>query len=110
MKLTHFVILIYGILAITAGIIGFFKTDGILYLIICVSLGGVLIFSSNLIGAGNFKGVLLALITSFALGLLFALKYTKYCVTMPSGTMTMVSMIALGFTIYAITNKDQYNK
>jgi len=107
-KLTHIVILIYGILSIAAGIVGFFKTDTFITLTICVVSGGILIFASNLIGGANFKGVIIALITSFLLGLFFSLKYTKYGVMMPTGIMTIISMLALGFSVYALTNKDQY--
>ncbi len=108
MKLTGTVILIYGIITVIGVIIGYIKASSVLSFILSAVLGVVLVFCSMMIYKGNFTGVYISLVIAFGLGVFFGLKYTKFDNLMPDGILTIVSMFALGFSVYALSNKEAF--
>lgn len=106
MKLTGTVIMLYAILMVVGGVIAYFKSESILFLFATIVFGAVLLYSSALIAGNNFTGVYISLLITFGLGVFFGLRYTKLGSIMPTGIMTILSMFALGFSIYALSNRE----
>jgi uncharacterized membrane protein (UPF0136 family) len=106
MKLTGTVVMVYGILIVIGGVIAYFKTETILFLFATIVFGAILLYSAFLISGNNFSGVYMSLLISFGLGVFFGLRYTKLGSIMPVGIMTILSMFALGFSIYALSNRE----
>jgi uncharacterized membrane protein (UPF0136 family) len=110
-KLTGSIILVYSIVIFLTGVVNFIRGDNIIIVFIISGIfGGLLFFCSMMIFKGNFTGVYMALIIAFALGLFFGLNYTKHKELFPSGIVAIISMFSLGFTIYALSNKEQITK
>jgi uncharacterized membrane protein (UPF0136 family) len=110
MKFTGTVIFLYGILMFLGGIGAFIKGSGIITISIAIVSAAALVFCSGLINKANFTGVYLSLLISFALGVFFGLKYSKFDDIMPDGILTILSMFAIGFSVYALSNKEQGSK
>ncbi|GEM_PF-5728821 len=110
MKLAGTVIFLYGILMFLGGIGAFIKGTGILTVVIAIISAAALVYCSGLINKINFTGVYLSLFISFGLATFFGLKYSKFDDIMPDGILTILSMFAIGFSVYALSNKEQYTK
>lgn len=110
MKLTSTVIMFYGILVILGGVGAYLRASGIITIAIAVISGITLIICSGMINKSNFTGVYFSLLISFGLGVFFGLKYSKFDDIMPDGILTILSMFAIGYSVYALSNKEQYTK
>ena len=110
MKLTGTVIFLYGILMFLGGIGAFIRSSGFITITIAIVSSAALVYCAGLINKENFTGVYFSLFISFGLATFFGLKYSKFDDIMPDGILTILSMFAIGFSVYALSNKEQYTK
>lgn len=101
--------MLYAILIAAGGMISYFRMDSPVTLIISVAAGLILVIGAIMTNSGSFGGVYISLLVSFGLGIFFGLRYTKLGGIMPTGLLTIISMFALGFNIYALSNKEQFS-
>ncbi|MGH2574400.1 MAG: TMEM14 family protein [Ignavibacteria bacterium] len=106
MRLTGTIILIYGIITLAGGIFGYVKAQSTASLIAGGIFGIILIADAFMIYKNNFIGIYAAIIISLILGIMFGLRFSKNPNLMPAGIMLVMSLIALGFAVYALSQKN----
>lgn len=96
MKITPYVLMVYAILLIIGGVIGYIKAGSIVSLVMGIAFGISLIVSS----IGMFKKCVHARYTSLILTgfltLFFIYRFIMSYKMMPSGVMAIISIIVLG--------------
>lgn len=106
MNLTGSVILIYGIIALAGGIFGYVSKGSAPSLIAGGISGIILIISAVIIFRRNFTGVYIALVAAIVLAVYFGLSFSKEMKLMPAGMMLVLSLVAIGFTVYALSQRN----
>jgi uncharacterized membrane protein (UPF0136 family) len=106
MNLTGTVILIYGIVTLTGGIYGYVSKASTASLIAGGVSGIILVVCAVLIFKRIFAGVYIALVVALVLAVHFGLSFSKEMKLMPAGVMLVLSLFAVGFTIYALSQKS----
>jgi uncharacterized membrane protein (UPF0136 family) len=95
MELGILAALVYGILALIGGIMGYVQANSKVSLISGTLSGLLLIFAAFMQLNGQFWGLLLAALVTAALVVFFCLRLTKTRKFMPSGLMATLGMVAL---------------
>lgn len=103
MKLTAIVILIYGVITLVGGIMGYVKAQSGMSLLTGGVSGLILIIAAYLIHSGNFAGIYISLLISLGLSIFFGIRFSQSWSLMPAGLMLFLSLIALGFSIYGLS-------
>ena len=106
MNLTGSVILIYGIITLSGGIYGYVSKSSIASLIAGSVSGIILIISSVIIFRRNFSGVYISLVVAIILAVYFGLSFSKEMKLMPAGMMLVLSLVAIGFAVYALSQRN----
>ncbi|MGD1872873.1 MAG: TMEM14 family protein [Mastigocoleus sp.] len=92
--------LVYGIMSIVGGIIGY-KSAGSKVSLISGGISGLLLIISAIIASyGSYWGLIIAVIITAALVLLFAFRFSKTRKIMPAGLMSAAGTLALILMIY----------
>jgi uncharacterized membrane protein (UPF0136 family) len=108
MKSLAIIQLLYGIIAIVGGIIGYVSAKSTVSLIMGIVSGLIILTAAYMLFQNNFTGVYIALVISLILSIVFAIRFTKSFSFMPSGLMLLLSVISLGFSIYSLTKKSEF--
>lgn len=98
MKINGIITLIYGLLVLAGGVMGFMKAQSLPSLISGVAFGTLLIFSAFTMYKGYSWGFTLAFSTTAFLTLFFMYRFSRTYSFMPSGLMVILS--ALVMTIF----------
>jgi uncharacterized membrane protein (UPF0136 family) len=95
MELGMLAALVYGILALIGGILGYVQANSKVSLISGSISGLLLIFAAFMQLNAQFWGLLLAIFVTAALVVFFCLRLAKTRKFMPSGLMAILGMVAL---------------
>ncbi|MDZ8054441.1 MAG: TMEM14 family protein [Aulosira sp. ZfuVER01] len=95
MEISIIAALVYGILALIGGIMGYIQANSKVSLLSGVISGLLLIFASFLQLQGQAWGLLVAALVTAVLVVFFCLRLAKTRKFMPSGLMAIVGMVAL---------------
>lgn len=91
----HFIVLIYGIVVIIGGLIGFFKAGSIISLISSTALGTILIASAYAIFKKKPLGLYIAYLTSFVILTVFIIRYAMTQKPVPALPMALISVVVI---------------
>lgn len=106
MKLTGIVILVYGVITLAGGIIGYMSARSMVSLISGGVFGAILIIDSFYIFKSNSLAIYLALAISIILSVTFGIRFSKTFSMVPTGLMLIVSLIAAGFAVYGLSLRE----
>lgn len=101
MKLSGWSVLVYGVLNILGGILGFQRANSVLSLIFGITFGLLLLGSSIAMFNNKTKGLYFSLALTFILDAFFSYRFLTKLKFMPSGMMSLVSLAV--FIILTIT-------
>ncbi len=93
MVITGIFVLLYGVLVILGGVIGFLKANSLVSLLMGVSFGIVVAVSGYFILQGKTRALYWAFGFSLILLAVFLLRYWQTHAMMPSGMMAILSFI-----------------
>jgi uncharacterized membrane protein (UPF0136 family) len=110
MKATGIVVLIYGILLCFGGLMGFIKANSMISLIMGFLFGVIAIASAIVLLKGNRKGAFLALILSIVLDAFFTYRYLHTGHFIPSGLMSILSLVVILFTAKLLRKAQSKHK
>lgn len=99
LKISQWVVLIYGLLILVGGMIGFAKAHSAPSLIMGISFSIVIFLSAWLMFKGNKLGNTIAMVCSGLLTLFFAYRFFLTEKFMPAGLMVILSLIVLSFLL-----------
>ncbi len=99
MKLGIIAALVYGILALIGGIVGYIQASSKVSLISGTISGLLLIFAAFLQLQGQAWGLIVAAFVTAALVVFFALRLAKTRKFMPAGLMTILGVLALALMV-----------
>ncbi|AMW27379.1 MULTISPECIES: TMEM14 family protein [Limnospira] len=102
MSLGMIATLLYGVLAIVGGIVGYKKAQSKISLIAGVSSGILLLVAALGQAQGWEWALIFALVISVVLVLAFVGRYVKTRKFMPSGLMVILGMVAIAVMVYQI--------
>lgn len=94
--------IIYGVLAIAGGIVGYTKAQSKISLIAGVSSGILMLGSAFLQSQGIGWALIFALFLSVFLVLAFISRYLKTRKFMPAGLMVILGIVAIAFMVYEL--------
>lgn len=95
MKMTGYIVLVYGLLVIIGGVIGFAKANSVPSLVMGASFGIVLAICGWAILKGSTISIYVAALFALLLTCFFAYRYLSSYIFMPAGLMTILSIAAL---------------
>ncbi len=95
MKKEAIIVLVYGIMVASGGIMGFVKAHSLISLIMGLVFGIILIFASITLFKKSLLGAYIACIVSLILGATFLFRYCSSQVFFPSAFMALVSALVL---------------
>lgn len=97
--------IIFGILTIAGGVIGYVKAGSMPSIIAGTITGILLLLAAFLLPDYKMAGLLVALITSLVLAAQFVPKFIRTGKPMPAGMMSILSVIGIIMAIVAWTKK-----
>lgn len=106
MNLTGSIVLAFGIITLIGGIYGYISKASIISLIAGGVSGVILIISSIIIFKQNFAGIYISIIVALILAVHFGLSFSRELKIMPAGIMLVLSLIAIGFAVYALSQRE----
>lgn len=98
-------LLVFGVLTILGGVIGFVRAKSIASLLAGGIAGGLLLFAGALclnVGVSPKPGLVLGLVVSAALAARFVMSFRKSRKVMPAGLMAVLGLIGIGMTALAL--------
>lgn len=95
MKTTGYIVLVYGILVIIGGLIGFAKANSVPSLVMGTSFGIVLAICGWAITKDSTVSIYVAGLFALLLTCFFAYRFLNSYIFMPAGLMTLLSIAAL---------------
>jgi len=110
MKLNGIVILIYGIIILTGGIMGHIKAASTASLASGIIFGLLLILSSGMIFLNKKSGLILALVSTFLLDGFFSFRFMLTKKLIPSGLLCFLSLLILVFLVTRMRIPKQSKK
>lgn len=110
MKFEAAIIFAYGIVTLFFGVYWFFADDNFLALIFGIAIFAVM--SGNALSAyrNNYAGIYITIVLALVLTIVFALRFTKSVTILPGGIMFLSSIITLGFSVFSLSRKKNYNR
>jgi uncharacterized membrane protein (UPF0136 family) len=106
MKIAGIVILVYGILTLAGGVYGYALKQSVISLIAGGASGIILIISALTVLKKNSAGLYVSIVISLVLAVHFGLNFSKAPKLMPAGLMLLLSLIAVGFAVYGLSQRE----
>ena len=102
LPITHLYLLVFGLLTIAGGVMGFVRAKSKASLLAGGIAGIALLAAWWLMGSQGRPGVILGLVVSLALAARFVSSYGKSKKMMPAGLMAILSVLGVVLTVLAL--------
>ena len=105
MEVTKFYFILFGVLAIAGGIVGYVKAGSVASIIAGSITGVLLLVAAFLLSGHRGVGLAMALVVSLLLAAQFIPKFLQTGRAMPAGMMSLLSVIGVIAAIVALIKK-----
>ena len=106
MKIASIVILIYGIISLAGGIYGYAAKQSAVSLAAGGASGIIMIVCGFAVLRRVYPALYVAIIVALILAVHFGLSFSRAPKLMPAGLMLVMSLLTIGFSVYALSQRE----